>query len=50
LVQEEMLALGIYANDFGLHKGHPSSIAEVRQVDAQLIPSINLGDQAWDHA
>jgi hypothetical protein len=45
-----MLALGINANDFGLHKGHPCSIAEVRKVDTQLIPLIDLGDQAWNHA
>jgi hypothetical protein len=45
-----MLALGINTNDFGLHKGHPSSIAEVWQVDTQLVPPIDLSDQAWDHA
>jgi hypothetical protein len=38
------LASGINTTDFGLYKGHPSSIAEVRQVDAQLVPLINLGD------
>jgi hypothetical protein len=43
-VKEEMVALGINTNDFGLHKGHPSSIAEVWKVDTQLVPLINLGD------
>ena len=50
LVKEEMLALGINTNDFGLHKGHPSSIAEVWKVDTQLVSPIDLSDQAWDHA
>ena len=49
-MKEEILALGINTKDFGLHKGHASSIAEVRQVETQLVPSIDPSDQAWDHA
>jgi hypothetical protein len=45
-----MLALGINTKDFGLHKGHASSIAEMRQVETQLISPIDPSDQARDHA
>jgi hypothetical protein len=45
-----MLALGINTKDFSLHKGHASSIAEMRQVETQFIPPINPSDQARDHA
>jgi hypothetical protein len=50
LVEQEILALGINANDFGLYKGHPSSIAEMRQIDTQLVSPINSSDQAGHHA
>jgi hypothetical protein len=43
-VKEEMLALRINTNDFGLNKGHPSSIAEVWKIDTQLVPPIDLSD------
>jgi hypothetical protein len=49
-VKEEVLVLGINTNDFGLHKGHPSSIAEVRQIDTELVSPIDPGDQPGDHA
>jgi hypothetical protein len=45
-----MLALGINTKDFGLHKGHASSIAEMRQVETQLVLPIDPSDQARDHA
>ena len=45
-----MLALGINTNDFGLHKGHASSIAEMRQIDTQLVSPINPSDQAGHHS
>jgi hypothetical protein len=49
-VKEKMLALGINTKDFGLHKSHSSTIAEMRQVETQLVLSIDPCDQAWDHA
>jgi hypothetical protein len=45
-----MLALGINTKDFGLHKGHACAIAEMRQVETQLVLSIDPSNQAWDHA
>ena len=45
-----MLTLGINTKDFGLHKGHACAIAEMRQVETQLIPPIDPSDQARDHA
>ena len=45
-----MLALGINTKDFGLHKSHSSTIAEMRQVETQLIPPIDPSDQAGHHA
>ena len=45
-----MLALGINTKDFGLHKGHACAIAEMRQVETQLILPIDPSDQPRDHA